>query len=165
MGTLGNGWVHRKSAGNYGADWRLRLAANYAGLWADSPSEVACFGAGTAKPLNGSDTYTMTFVRDDLPSFHVKYFWSVTCTGAVDRHVIPNPRNRFFLNQQSELQFGSGGSLTLYFAPRKPAEAPDGNWLPTAMGKNFALTWRSYGPDKATTSGKWFPPRLERRAV
>jgi hypothetical protein len=28
-------------------------------------------------------------------------------------------------------------SVTLYFADQKPADAPDGNWLPTPKGQQY----------------------------
>jgi hypothetical protein len=56
--------------------------------------------------------------------------------------VLPNPMNRFLLNNQSDLEYGQDDSLTLYFAPEKPANAPEGNWLPTPRGQNYRLTFR-----------------------
>ena len=90
----------------------------------------------------------------------MKYFWSVIAVDGVNFHVIPNARNRFLLNSQSQLQRGQNGSLTLYFAPKRPPGAPDGNWLPTPPGQPYTLTWRSYGPDQPILSGAWFPPSL-----
>jgi hypothetical protein len=163
IGVFGNGWVHPRAAGNYGKDWLMRTAANLTGIWSNNQHEIAYFGSGNKRLLDGSATYTATFPGNDLPSSHVKYFWSVTCVDNVDHRVIPNPRNRFVLNNRARLEYASDGSLTLYFAPQKPTEAPDGNWLPTPVGKNYALTWRSYGPDQATVSGKWFPAELRKQ--
>jgi hypothetical protein len=35
-----NHWVGGGAAGNYGADYRVRTVANYAGIWANTPDEV-----------------------------------------------------------------------------------------------------------------------------
>jgi len=165
MRTSGNGWVRPKLAGSFGEDWLMRTVTNYTHLWANSQVEVVDFTAGSESPLDGSDTYSMTFANDDPPSSHVKYFWSVLCVDAVDLHVTRNVRNRFFINDQSRVQRARDGSLTLWFAPQKPDAVPDGNWLPTPSGEHYCLTWRSYGPDQATMLGNWYPPRLHRVGV
>jgi len=160
MGVEGHGWMRPKVVGTYGDDWLMRTAANYSGIWANTSDEVMYFGIGTGTPLDGGRRYTATFPKGDLPGDHVKYFWSVIAVDGVTFRVIPNVKKRFLLNPQSELQFGHDGSLTLYFAPRRPPGAPDGNWLPTPSGQPYLLTWRSYGPDEAILSGAWFPPPL-----
>jgi hypothetical protein len=152
--------VKPRVAGNYGDDWLMRTVVNFTGIWANNQHEVIYFGNGRIAPLNGSDTYTATFAKDDLPDSRVRYFWSVTCVDAVNYRVIPNAQHRFVLNPQSPLEFGRDGALTLYFAPAKPAGAPDGNWLPTPAGQQYVLTWRSYGPDQPTIAGQWFPAAL-----
>ena len=52
------------------------------------------------------------------------------------------------------------GSLTLYFADEKPANASDGNWLPTPKGSKYRLTFRYYGPIDGVANGTYFPPPL-----
>lgn len=163
IGTYGHGWVHPKVTGAYGDDWLGRTVANLAGIWSNTMNEVVYFGGGNASPLNGSDTYTLTFSKDDLPKSHARYFWSITCVDAVDYRVVPNPLDRYLLNQHSPLVIGSDGALTLYFAPKPPANAPEANWLPTPPNKNYMLTFRVYGPDQDVVSGKWFPPPLRKR--
>jgi len=162
MGTIGNGWVRPKRAGHFGNEWHLRSVANLTGMWANSHEEVVAFGNGIARSIDGSDTYTLNFPKGDHPDSHVKYFWSITCLDAENLRVVPNPRHRFLLNSHSRFEMGNDGSLTLYFAPEKPADAPDPNWLPTPPRQPYVLTWRSYGPDPFTVSGQWFPPPLKR---
>jgi len=53
-----------------------------------------------------------------------------------------------------------GLRLTLYFATNKPAEAPDGNWLPIPKGQKFRLTFRFYGPLDGVANGTYWPPTL-----
>lgn len=165
MGASGNGWVRPKLAGSFGEDWLMRTVTNYTHLWANNQVEVVEFTAGSTSPLDGSDTYSMTFDKDDLPSSHTKYFWSVVCVNAVDLHVTRNARNRFLIDDQSRVERASDGSLTLWFAPQKPDGVPDANWLPTPAGEQYCLTWRCYGPDQATMLGNWYPPRLHRIGV
>lgn len=160
MGVRENGWIRPRVAGNYGADWTMRTVANFTGIWANNQSEVVYFGTGSGTPINGSQTYTMTFPKDNLPGSHVDYFWSVTCVDSLEYRVVPNAENRFALNGKTPLVMGPDGSLTLYFAAEKPPDAPNANWLPTPARKNYLLTWRAYGPDQAIVNGRWFPPSL-----
>jgi hypothetical protein len=81
------------------------------------------------------------------------------------RHrVLPNPKNRFLLNRETHPEFGKDGSLTLYFAAEKPADAPDGNWLPTPRGQDYRLTLRFYGPQGGVKDGSYFPPPVTKRS-
>lgn len=159
-GAHGNGWNRPTTIGAYGDDYHDRTLVDLAGIWANVPAEAIYFKAdkdGTGATLDGGNTYTMTFAKADLPAAHAKYFWSVIAVDAKEFRVIPNPKNRFLLNNQSKLEYGKDGSLTLYFGNEKPKDAPDGNWLPTPKGQPYNLTFRVYGPDEAVTSGKWFP--------
>jgi hypothetical protein len=74
--------------------------------------------------------------------------------------VLPNPLGRYLLNEQTHPQPGKDGSLTLYFAAEKPADAPDGNWLPTPKGEAYRLTFRYYGPLDGVANGTYYPPVL-----
>lgn len=160
MGTLRDGWARPDVAGNYGNDYLSRTLVDFGGIWANNRDEVVYFKThtdATGTPLDGGNTYTVHFKQGDLPADHVKYFWSVIAVDSEKFQVIPNPRNRFLLNNQSKLTYGPDGSLTLYLAPERPKNAPDGNWLPTPKGQNYHLTFRMYGPDEAVLDGTWFP--------
>ena len=112
--------------------------------------------------LKSAHTYTLTFPGDDLPANYAKYFWSVIAVDAIHRRILPNPMNRFLLNNQSKLEYGKDGSLTLYFAPEKPGAAPDGNWLPTLGSQNYNLTFRFYGPRGGVADGTYYPPTIQK---
>ena len=60
------------------------------------------------------------------------------------------------------MQYGADGSLTLYLADAKPAQAPEGNWLPTPRGQSYSLTFRFYRPRGAVADHSYFPPALTR---
>ncbi|MNS88734.1 hypothetical protein D3C72_1227220 [compost metagenome] len=76
--------------------------------------------------------------------------------------MLPNAQDRFLLNNQSNLQYGKDGSLTLYFGPQPPKGVAEANWLPTVPGQNFRLMFRFYGAKGAVASGEYFPPVLTR---
>lgn len=166
-GTVRNGWGRAACCGHFGEDWLTRSVVNFGGIWANVFEEVVYYKGnvdGAGAKLDPAQTYTLTFPADDLPSKYAKYFWSIIALDAVHRRVLPNPRNRFLLNKQSDLTFGEDGSLTLYFAAERPADAPEGNWLPT-LGKTLSFTFRFYGPRDGVADGTYFPPPLVRRAA
>jgi len=86
----------------------------------------------------------------------------VIAVAAKHMRVLPNPIDRFLLNNQSDLEYGKDGSLTLYFAPEKPADVSDGNWLPTLGSQNYSLTFRFYGPRGGVADGTYYPPAIQR---
>ncbi len=59
-----NHWVGGSPVGNYGADYKLRTVANYAGIWANTIDEVVYFVAtrdSNEQTLDGSNSYVMHF--------------------------------------------------------------------------------------------------------
>ena len=156
-----NHWVGGSSQiGNYGADYRIRSVANYAGIWANTSDEVLYFVAtrdSNERTLNGSNSFVMHFPADRLPEAVVEAFWSVILVGVPDYRVVPNPLNRFHLNNFSPLRKEADGSLKLAFGPKPVAGVPEANWLPTPEGKPFSLTFRTYVPKDIVKRGEWQP--------
>ena len=166
-GTIKNNWVRPKVCGTYEDDWLARSCIDYGGIWANVLTEVLYYKGridSTDAPLHSDNAYTLTFPKDDLPAKYAKYFWSVIAVDAKHMRVLPNPLNRFLLNNQSKLAYGQDGSLTLYFAPEKPNDAPEGNWLPTLGSQNYSLTFRFYGPRGGVADGSYYPPPLVKRS-
>ncbi len=89
-----------------------------------------------------------------------KYFWSVIAVDSTRFRVLPNPKQRYLLNDATNPKYGPDGSLTLYFAAERPEEAPDGNWLPTPRGHKYRLTFRYYGPLDGVANGTYWPPAM-----
>ena len=150
----------------YGNDWLGRTLINLGGIWANTMDEVVYYKGSLdadGNQLNGANTYTLTFPKDDLPPKYASYFWSVIAVDPQHMRVLPNPLNRFLLNNHSDLKYSPNGSLTLYFAPERPADAPDPNWLPTPKGQDYRLTFRFYGPQGGVKDGTYFPPPLTKR--
>ncbi|MDM0047442.1 DUF1214 domain-containing protein [Variovorax sp. J22R115] len=162
-GTRKNGWVLPSTSGIYMDDWLVRTLVNYGGIWANTPQEVIYYkgfvdSAGAA--LSGEHAYTLHFPKEHLPAQYATWFWSVIGVDAVHKQVLPNALKRFLLNNQSNLEYGADGSLTLHFADQKPQDAPDGNWLPTPKGTDYNLTFRFYRPQGAVAERSYFPPAL-----
>lgn len=149
--------------GNFGADYRLRAAANYVGIWANTTDEVVYFVAtrdADEKPLDGGKSYVIHFPPDKLPGAVVNGYWSVILVGVPDYRVVPNPLNRFNLNTYSPLKTEQDGSLKIAIGPKAFADIPESNWLPSANGKPFSLTFRTYVPKDIVKRGEWTPPPL-----
>ncbi|MNL56555.1 hypothetical protein D3C87_1800570 [compost metagenome] len=89
------------------------------------------------------------------------YYWSITATDSKSFRVLPNPQNRFAINGHSPLTYNKDGSLTLHFAPSKPQDVADGNWLPTSPGQNYRLVFRFYGAKGGVSTGEYFPPVIK----
>jgi hypothetical protein len=165
-GTVQNGWARPGVVGEYGLDYLARTLVDNGGIWANIKPEVLYYRGSNdsaGDDFNGDNVYTLKFPKDGLPAQYATFFWSVI---AVDSHrfrVLPNPLNRFLLNNQSKLQYDADGSLTLYFADQKPADAPDGNWLPTPKGSKYRLTFRFYRPTEGVANATYFPPPLVKR--
>jgi hypothetical protein len=162
-GVVHNGWARPAVVGNYNIDFIARTLITFGGIWANVMPEVLYYRAGadgTGATLSGDNTYTMTFPKGELPQSFAKYFWSVIAVDPVHYRVLPNPKKRYLLNRETKPEYNSDGSLTLYFAADKPANAPDGNWLPTLKGSGYRLTFRFYGPIGGVSNGTYFPPPL-----
>ncbi len=158
-GPTQNGWAHPAVYGKYENNYWARDMVNFAGIWANTKEEVSYFAN---IGLDGSVTYTMTFPKDALPQSKASYFWSVIAIDGTQYHVLPNSLKRYLLNKQSGVKFNADGSLTLVFAPTRQKNHPQQNWLPTIAGQKYNLTFRFYGPSDEVTSGKYYPPQLEK---
>jgi len=162
-GPVHNHWVGGAQTGNYGSDYPLRTVVNYAGIWANVTDEVIYFiAAGDAdnKPLDGSNSYLLHFPANSLPSSVVNGYWSVILVGVPDYRVVPNSLNRFNFNSYSSLAKEPDGSLKIAIGPKPLKGVPQTNWLPSAPGKKFSLTFRTYVPKDIVKQGKWAPPAV-----
>ncbi len=159
-----NHWMGGESpVGNFGKDFRLRAAVNFAGIWANTVDEVVYFIAtrdSDEKPLNGGNSYVMHFAADGLPKAAVNAYWSVILVGVPDYRVVPNPLNRFNFNTYSPLRYEPDGSLKITIGPKPVNGVAESNWLPAPDGKPFSLTFRTYVPKEVVKQGGWQPPAL-----
>jgi len=156
-----NHWVGGSPVGNYGANYRLRTVANYAGIWANTIDEVIYFVAARdadEQALNGSNSYGMHFAADKLPYMVVNAFWSIILVDVPGYRVVPNPLNRFNFNNYSPLKKQADGSLKIAVGPRPVAGVAASNWLPAPEGRAFSLTFRTYVPKDIVKRGEWAPP-------
>ena len=164
-GVFQNNWLATLGTGHYGADYWKRSSANLVGLWANTNDEVIYFVAtmdASGKPLNGSNDYILEFSAANRPDAVVNAYWSVILVDVPDYRVVKNPLNRFNFNSDSGLKSGPDGSLKILIASRPNSTVPESNWLPSAPGKGFSLTLRTYVPKDLVKRGEWFPPAIQR---
>ncbi len=158
-------WLVADVLGSYGPDYRLRSAVNLIGIWGNVPTEVVYFVASNdadGQQLDGSQSYVLHFLADRLPQSVVDGYWSVILVGVPDYRVVPNPLDRFNFNTYSDLALEPDGSLKIAVGPAPVEGVAESNWLPSAEGKPFSLTFRSYVPKAAVLERQWQPPALAR---
>jgi hypothetical protein len=164
-GVFQNNWLATLGTGNYAADYWKRSSANLVGLWANANDEVIYF-VGTrdaeGQPLNGANDYVLEFSAANRPDAVVHAYWSVILVDVPDYRVVKNPLNRFNFNSDSGLKSEADGSLRILIATKPNASVPESNWLPSADGKGFSLTLRTYVPKDLVKNGEWFPPALKK---
>ncbi len=159
-----NGWGVGTHIGIYGSNYLQRTVTNYAGIWGNSPEEVVYFSLvsdAAGKPADGSNSYEIHFLANDLPSAVVNAYWSVILVSVPDYRVVPNDLKRYNFNSNSNLAAEADGSLKVAIGPKPVKGIPETNWLPAPEGKPFSLTFRAYVPKDIVRQGRWVPPVVE----
>jgi len=82
-------------------------------------------------------------------------FWSLTM-GSAKNYYVPNPINRYSVNDYSGLMPNADGSVDIYIQNKPPA-GHETNWLP-APKDSFILWLRVYLPGQAILEGKYIVP-------
>jgi hypothetical protein len=162
-GKFENGWLAGLYFGEYNGNFWIRTAANFVGIWANSPKEAIYFGGwqdSDGQPLGRGETYLLHFDKDQLPAKSVNAYWSVILVRYPDYRVVPNELNRFNFNNYSDLVYEKDGSLNIYISPKYNKEWHKSNWLPSPSEQEFMLTLRMYVPKDNVRAGEWFPPAI-----
>jgi hypothetical protein len=147
----------------FGDDIWFRAAANFGGIWWNNNQEVVYFIGEKDEnndDLNGDNVYVLHFGAGDTPDRHVNAYWSLTLMSLPDYRVVPNPLDRYSINNISPLQYEDDGSLKLYLGGTLPDGAPESNWLPAPDGRPFTLNHRYYVPKDDVLTGVWYVPPL-----
>jgi hypothetical protein len=112
-------------------------------------------------PFDGGKTYKVTLPKD-VPA---EKFWSFTLYDNQTRSMLQTPQRFPRAGSQSyptqAAVANADGSTTVYFAPTKPADAKDGNWIQTMPGKGFFVVLRFYSPLEPFFTKKWRPSEIE----
>lgn len=107
--------------------------------------------------LDGGKEYEIT-IPANAP---VKQFWSFTVYDNDDRCLIdtgnlPDKSSRMTLEENDD------GSVTLYFGPELPKDAPKNNWVKTVPGEGWFTYFRFYAPTHPYFDGTWQLPDIEK---
>lgn len=127
----------------------FRAAANFGGIWWNNNQEVVYYIGEKDEnddDLNGDASCVVRFGAGDTPDHHVNAYWSLTLMSLPDYRVVPNPLDRYNLNNITPFENEEDGSLKLYLGGTLPVGAPESNWLPAPPGKAFTLNHRYYVP-------------------
>jgi len=155
-----DGWRVNYHITKFVADPVARANVDQFGPGAHIAAEALYFATShdsEGEPLNGSQRYTITFAKGQLPP--VKAFWSLILYG-MDFFLVDNPINRYSINDRTEgLSFTPDGALRI----RIQHGAPDNvaNWLPAPSGA-FQLILRAYQPDDSMLAGAYKVPAVVR---
>jgi hypothetical protein len=160
LARVANGWsMNTDTMGVYGNYYLKRAIVAQVGLGANLPEDAIYplnLFDDAAKPLDGSNKYTIHFDKADLPP--VDAFWSITLYDK-DGFQVANSLNRFAVSSWMPFKYNTDGSLDLYFQNESPGADKEANWLPAPAG-SFNLTMRLYAPQSAALTGKWNPPAV-----
>lgn len=162
-----NGWLVSR-AGRYGTNYKLRASVAQIGLGALTPDESIYPLAQvdhTGQDLTGAKRYVMHFDPGQLPP--ARAFWSVSLYD-LDGFFVPNPIDRYLINDRTDLHFNPDGSLDVYIQHEEPSSPVERqNWLPAPTG-DFRLLMRIYAAKPAAIPGildgsGWDPPAITPR--
>jgi hypothetical protein len=119
------------------------------------------FRDAAGETFDGAKTYRVTLPKD-VPA---EAFWSFTVYDNQTRSMLQTPQRFPRAGSQSYPTPAAGaaddGSTTVWFAPEKPADVADGNWIQTDPEKGWFTILRLYSPKPAFFDKSWRPSEIE----
>jgi hypothetical protein len=113
------------------------------------------------KQFDRSKTYKVTLPKD-IPA---GAFWSLTVYDNQTRSMLQTPQKYPRAGSQSyptpAATAAENGSTTVWFAPEKPKDVADGNWIQTDPEKGWFTILRLYSPKLAFFDKSWRPSEIE----
>ncbi len=155
-------WVHFTNIAEWGTAYLDRAATTEYIQYGNNKAAAGywhAFRDGAGQTLNGArHSYQLTFPAADIPQ--AKRFWSLTAYVPYTIELVPNPAKKYLVASYTPgLKKNPDGSITIYMAPTRPANAPMANWLPVPRGQ-FSVILRAYGPEGNTASPGYAPPGI-----
>ncbi|WP_372350956.1 DUF1214 domain-containing protein [Streptomyces sp. KL116D] len=128
-----------------------RIGSQYVGVTMDARGEA----------LDGSRSYRLTLP----PGIPAEKFWSITLYDNQSRSMLATPQRFPRAGSQAyptpAATAESDGSTVLRFAPERPADVSEGNWVQTAPGHNWFAILRFYSPLPSFFDKTWQPGEIE----
>jgi hypothetical protein len=119
------------------------------------------FADSKGEYFDGGKTYKVT-LPPNIPAWA---FWSLTLYDNQTRSMLQTPQRYPRAGSQSyptpAAVANADGSTTVYFAPTKPADAREGNWIQTAPAKGWNVLLRLYSPLEPFFTKQWRPSEIE----
>jgi hypothetical protein len=164
-GPIRNGWrvpdPRSGLSGPYMADRAVIQATAMGAFVNEEAMYFFAYRDGAGDLLDGRNAYRLRFAAGQLPPLNEPGFWSLTMYNDSSL-LVQNPIDRYILRPDTPgLTLEADGSLVLHLAAAKPADAPQGNWLPAPEGP-FNVALRTYLPKAEIVAGTWFPPAIAR---
>jgi hypothetical protein len=100
--------------------------------------------------LDGGKNYKLT-VPADVP---VKQFWALTAYDLKTAAFIREMPSAGVSSIDENLEVNKDGTVTLYMGPEAP-KGREGNWIPTAKGKQYYMLFRFYGAEDPVFTKSW----------
>jgi hypothetical protein len=169
-------WSMPVNLGSYGTRYLLRAIVAKKALGANSTADAVYGYTGkdsADNDLSGANRYVLHFsaptanmLPREIPPINSKGFWSVTLYDAkgflVENNLVDYNAIGGKEVQAHKACFNSDGSLDIYVQADQPTNAKQFcNWLP-APQQGFILFLRMYYPGPAITSGRWYPPAVQK---
>ena len=122
---------------------------------------IVAFKDSEGQAFDGAKTYRVT-LPPDIPEAR---FWSLTLYDNQTRSMLQTPQRYPRAGSQAyptpAASADADGSTTITFAPERPSDSPDGNWIQTAEGKGFFVILRLYSPLQPYFDRTWRPSEIE----
>jgi hypothetical protein len=122
---------------------------------------LAAFTDSDGEYFDGGKTYKVALP----PNIPARAFWSLTLYDNQTRSMLQTPQRYPRAGSQSyptPAAVGNpDGSTTVYFAPSKPADAKEGNWIQTTPQKGWNVLLRLYSPLEPFFTKEWRPGEIE----
>jgi hypothetical protein len=116
----------------------------------------------SGEPFDGAKTYKVTLP----PNIPAAKFWSFTVYDNQTRSMLQTDQRFPRAGSQSfpspAAAANEDGSITVYFGPKKPDGAQDGNWIQTLPGKGWFVILRLYSPLEPFFNKSWKPSEIEK---
>jgi hypothetical protein len=103
--------------------------------------------------LDGGNTYRLHLPPDPPAAL----FWAVTAYNITDGTMPETPQLLPSRNGFDKVANNPDGSVDLWFAPAKPADVAEPNWIQTVSGRNFIVALRLYGTGVEFYDQTWKP--------
>jgi hypothetical protein len=108
--------------------------------------------------LNGSNAYKLHLP----PHPPAALFWAVTAYNITDGTMVEAHQLMPSINGFNKVASNGDGSVDIWFGPRKPADAPESNWIQTVNNRNFLVALRLYGTGAEFFDQTWKPDDVVR---